>query len=479
MIPPKKYLRINLSRVLKEMKDQGYDTEEAEKEFAALPESYDSLLEFAEGLPRLPYRKDWNYVEPESWEEVLGEFDPAGAAPPEGAGYTPALAAKIESAFLGSVLGCILGKPLEVNPSFDELKKAGEAAGEWPLSDFVSGKFLAALGRRHPSWAGTVRENIGYVAADDDINYTILGMLNLEDYGPALDLDGIKSNWIKHISLNYVFGPEQTIASWTAVNRLVERDNEAKELLGVPPHPGDDYYLRWSSILNPGNELCGAAIRADAYGYAFPGQPGLAAKYAFTDASFTHRKTGVYSAMYIAAAISLEFGAEDPLKAMEDALCFVPRRSRFYANTKAALEYVKASSGFEEAYRRIHQRFAGYSHCRLYQEIGTLINTMAFARGIWDGVCKQVSQGNDTDSFGCTAGSLLGAYFGPASLPEKQLALFNDDIRTGLASFFERSLKALAKRMGELPLKVGGKKSTTPPQAVGVCCSRKVVALGV
>jgi ADP-ribosylglycohydrolase len=65
-----------------------------------------------------------------------------------------------------------------------------------------------------------------------------------------------------------------------------------------------------------------------------------------------------------------------------------------------------------------------------------------------------VSQGNDTDSFGATAGSLLGAYFGPGHLDERWLRPFNDDIHTALALFHERSLSKLARRMGQLPRKI-------------------------
>ena len=63
-------------------------------------------------------------------------------------------------------------------------------------------------------------------------------------------------------------------------------------------------------------------------------------------------------------------------------------------------------------------------------------------------------QGNDTDSFGATAGSILGAYFGPGHLARRWLKPFNDDMHTALAWFHERSLAALAKRMGELPGRV-------------------------
>ena len=73
---------------------------------------------------------------------------------------------------------------------------------------------------------------------------------------------------------------------------------------------------------------------------------------------------------------------------------------------------------------------------------------------VGDGVCKQVSQGNDTDSFGATAGSLLGAYLGPGHLEERWLAPFADDLHTTLAQFYERSLAKVARRMGELPRRV-------------------------
>ena len=51
-------------------------------------------------------------------------------------------------------------------------------------------------------------------------------------------------------------------------------------------------------------------------------------------------------------------------------------------------------------------------------------------------------------------GSILGAYFGPGRLARRWLKPFNDDMHTALAWFHERSLAALAKRMGELPGRV-------------------------
>ncbi len=80
-----------------------------------------------------------------------------------------------------------------------------------------------------------------------------------------------------------------------------------------------------------------------------------------------------------------------------------------------------------------------------------LINTFIFAENTGHGICIQVSQGADTDSFGATSGSLLGAYFGPDGLEDRWLEPFNNDIHTGLAWFFERSVSELAERMSKLP----------------------------
>ena len=438
MIPTIKYLKQNLGRMLDTLNEQGHDTADARIKWSALPDSYDEIIAFAQDLINLPMRSDWEYNEPLTYEEIEAEMSPDRGKHIKSAD-TEVCAKKAEAAFLGSVLGCILGKPLEINPSYAELKTAGEKIGEWPVSDFISEKFLQTLGRRHGSWTETIKEKIRYVAPDDDLNYSVMGMINLENYGLGLDYEGVKNTWLNHQCMNFVWGPERHITAWIAVNHLWENERQP-----------DEYYRIWRETFNPESEKCGAAIRADAYGYAFPGRPDLAAKYAFIDSSFTHQRTGCYSAMYIAAVISLLFTAENPVDAFEAALDFIPHRSRFYRITKTCLEYVKAASDFEDGYTRINQRYGQYSHCLVYQEIGTLANTLRFADNIWDGVCKQVMQGNDTDSFGCTAGSMLGAFFGYDGLDIDRFAIFNNEIHVSLASFYEQSLSALTARMGNL-----------------------------
>jgi ADP-ribosylglycohydrolase len=62
-----------------------------------------------------------------------------------------------------------------------------------------------------------------------------------------------------------------------------------------------------------------------------------------------------------------------------------------------------------------------------------------------------VCQGNDTDSFGATAGSYLGALLGPDAFDrEHWTGRFGDRIHLALATFHEQSLSALATRMAQL-----------------------------
>ena len=158
--------------------------------------------------------------------------------------------------------------------------------------------------------------------------------------------------------------------------------------------------------------------------------------------------------MFVAAAIATAQVVDDRMAIFETALRFVPQRSRFHERVSDCLTQVRRAGDWEDGYDRIRARYGEYGFCRIYQEVGMLINTLRFAEDVGHGICIQVSQGADTDSFGATAGSLLGAYFGPGHLEPRWIAPFNDDIHTSMAWFFERSLSSLARRMGELPKRV-------------------------
>ena len=229
---------------------------------------------------------------------------------------------------------------------------------------------------------------------------------------------------------------------------IAARLHRGRGLAGIGDDP-EPVLAELVASWNPGDELCGAQIRADAYGYACAGRPRLAATLAWRDAGWTHRATGVYATMFTAAAIAGAFVIDDPLELCRMALRCVPQGSRFRERIGDCLEQVALASDWQDGYRRIHDRYGCYGHCQIYQETGTLINTLRFASSVEEGICMQVSQGNDTDSYGATAGSLLGVLHGRP--PEQHwLAPFNDEIRTTVAELYESSLTRVAERMGRL-----------------------------
>lgn len=442
MFPSYKACKQILKSVIYNKEEQGYKTDNLYDELNEVPQSYDAFAEFAQKLSELELRADWPYVEPSGYNEILKECDPGRPLGKVGCISLDESSKRVETAFYSSVCGCILGKPLEEFPlpTLYEMKEALIKTNEWPLRDYVTDETLTALGRRNGCWTETTRGRIKHVAADDDITYTICGMLLLEKHGVNFTRDNIRQLWIENLPLYTTWGPERNMLLKSGIASL------------VPDEPID--FDEWANVLNPGEELCGAMIRADAYGYACPGRPALAAKLAWMDSSFTHRKTGIYGAMFAAAAISAAQVMDDRIGIFETALKFIPQRSRFHEIVMDSLNEVKKAADFEDGYKRIHEKYKEYGACRVYQETGTLINTLKFAENISDGFCKQVMQGNDTDSFGATSGSILGAYFGPDYFDKEWLRPFNDDIYTTMSGFQERKLSNVAKRMAALPYTV-------------------------
>ncbi len=450
-------LRPHLTHLVRQKAQNGFAVEGLEAELETLPPSLDAAFEFVERLSRLPLRSDWAYGEPDTLEAIHAEASPTRALSPIAAVSLDEAAGRVETAFLASVCGCILGKPVEFNPTLTDLERILSVHGDWPLRNYVSEHvepgIIAQHGGPMPYWNNTFRERIRFVMPDDDLNYSILGMLLLEAWGTELTTDHVREAWAAHLPPTATCGPEQTALGFLALEETYAR---------LP------FYRDLMSLLNGGDfrgdAHCGAQIRADAYGYACPGNPALAADLAFQDAVLTHRGTGLYATMWTSAAIAAaQTAPKDPLDIFRIANEYIPQRSRFFEEVTAGLELVEKASDWRSGYRAIHDRFGGGGgrHCGVYEESVTLINTLKFARRVDDGICIQVMQGNDTDSYGATAGSLLGASLGPGTLDESRwIAPFQDTIHTALAWFYEPSLTAAARRMGNLPRHLAQNKPT-------------------
>ena len=256
MLPSYEVLRDLLKKVIIDKEEQGYVTDDLYDELKKIPDSYDALNNFAIKLSKLPIRDDFKYVEPSSLEEIWKECDADRPMGVIGSITFEESQKRVETAFLSSVCGCILGKPLEEFPcpTLYDIKDALIKTGEWPLNDYVSEEMLEHFGRRHRSWPETVKGRINHVAPDDDITYKLIAMRLIENFGINFTRENVKNIWIDTLPIYTTWGPERNMLIKAGLASLYPEANYDME--------------EWVSVLNPGEELCGAMIRVDTYGYA-------------------------------------------------------------------------------------------------------------------------------------------------------------------------------------------------------------------
>lgn len=438
-LPDLNLLRTRLRYSIAEEKELGFDVDDLAHDCEAAS-GYDALNEVAQRLGALPALDG----EPENLDAIWAECDPAR---PLDAVAVPDAGERARAAWQGSVTGCMLGKPFEIAVDLATIRAALDKHNEWPLKDYPSEAAIMDLPSQQPQWPELVKGNITHVAADDDINYSVLGMQVIERHGRDFTGEHVGSIWRWNLPVRVTFGPERAFMAALAT-AAVEPGGEMPD---------------WVRSWNPSSDKhCGALIRVDAYGYAALGNPALAAEFAYRDASLTHRRTGVYAAMFFAAAIAaapLYLG--DPLAIFRTALQFVPQRSRFADAVRFALEAVANADDWLAAYAVINDRYGDHGHCLVLQEVGTVINTLRFASDVGDGVCLQVMQGNDTDSFGASCGSILGAYFGAGHLETRWTEPFKDTMQLALAATFETSFTVIGDRMAALPARIAAAQETS------------------
>lgn len=440
----KEFLLKGLKSEISDKLKQGYDVKDlAEKLEIEKDIDYNKIFDYADKIKNSKSSKNWPYIEPDNYNEILLQCDNSRKTEVIKKLSEEEINKKVESGFIASVCGCILGKPVEQAPygTLWDIKNAAKKVNEWPIKYYFSEAFLDAWGRRNPSWTETTKNNISFVAPDDDITYSICGMLLLENHGKSFTHKDIAQLWIENLPIYTCWGPERSI--------LLKAG-----LASIFPDVKTDLNT-WADTFNGGKELCGGLIRVDAYGYACPGNPELASSLAYKDVSLTHRKTGLYSAMFIAAAIADAFIAQSWNEIFETALQYIPQKSRFFAQMNEALKIVKQSSSFEDGYKLLNDKFSEYTAGQIVQEVGQIMNTLKYARTIEEGIALQVAQGNDTDSFGCTCGSILGVYFGNG-IKSDWVTPFNDKLHTTMGNFYDDKLSSVTNRMKKLHLLIEG-----------------------
>lgn len=348
---------------------------------------------------------------------------PAGppADPAAAAGPGPALRARLEAAWLGRTVGCLLGKPVEKLP-LDGIRALARAAGNWPLDDWFTARgvppeVLAAHPWNRRSAPTSLAENIDGMPEDDDLNYPLLGLLLLQRHGRRFTTADVARLWLDELPAGRTFTAERV-----AYRNLLQ---------GLEPPLTATHH-------NPFREWIGALIRADVHGWTNPGDPAAAAAQAYRDAALTHTANGLYAALFVAAATAeAATGRADVHSALRTGLAFVPPRSRLAEAVRFGIRAAGEDAGFDRVVDRLHARYGHYHWVHAVPNTALIAAALTHADGDFTrSVCRAVSGGWDTDSNGATAGALAGLLAGaPGNIPDRWTAPLKNRLATTVPGF--------------------------------------------
>jgi ADP-ribosylglycohydrolase len=337
---------------------------------------------------------------------------------------------RIRSAWLGRVSGCQLGKPVELLSMLkgrDALEAYLRKADALPLRDYVplvEGTLVERFGR------ASCRGQLVRAEPDDDINYTMLALLLLEEKGASLETADVARAWLRLLPAGATYTAERA-AYRTLLDRAAEHfANGAEAGFDLTECAENEY-----------NDWIGAQIRADLYGWVCPGRPALAADLARRDASLSHRGEGVYGAVFV-AALGAAIPASDGLDAaLEAALEQIPDDS----GAATAVRLGRELSGRADAVAQLHERYVDVSPVHTLNNLALVVWALCSAHGDFGAaIGDAVAAGWDTDCNGATVGGLFGLSGEP--IPEAWTRPWAGRVALGLAGHSEIGIDELVDR---------------------------------
>lgn len=349
----------------------------------------------------------------------------------------PEIKDKILGGWLGRASGCVLGKPLECGLTLPEIRDY--LGTEFPIDNYLRlSTAKRIVMKREPRLHPNVtipcsRENIAYAMEDDDLNYTVLNLLLLEQKGFLFSTGDVGETWASYLPPDCTWGAETTAF--------------ANYLWGLPPDLVPVY-------LNPFRDEIGAQIRADMFGYVCPAQPQAAAEIAFREASFSHVADGIYGAMFVSAMIAAAFSANTMQDVITAGMAQIPKHSRTAELIAQTLKWHSKLVSWEAVYKKIKAATPQYDAGHTVNNAAYVVNALLASDGDFErGITVASMQGHDTDCNGATAGSILGVHLGAKSLPDKWIRPLNDCLKTSLKGLSNVAISELAERSFQLALK--------------------------
>jgi ADP-ribosylglycohydrolase len=341
-----------------------------------------------------------------------------------------ALDDRVLGAWLGRAAGCLLGKPVEKIPR-EGIRAIAQSTGNWPVRSYFTERGLdAGIAAQYPwnrrSRPTSLVENIDGMPEDDDLNFPLIALDLLETVGPEFTTDDVARSWLANLPGGRVFTAE----------RIVYRNL----LNGYEPDVA-------GAFANPFSDWIGAQIRTDVYGWANPARPDVAAVFAHRDAWLSHRRNGLYGAMFVAAASSAAVVAADMVTVLDAGLSVVPRGSRYAGAIEFGAALGEGALDDEAALDALHAEYGHLHWVHVLNNAALLAFALVRSRGDFArAIALAVEGGWDTDSVGATAGAIVGALTGAADLPEEWIRPLHNRLASSIPGMDGSRFDDLAAR---------------------------------
>ncbi|MBN1809914.1 MAG: ADP-ribosylglycohydrolase family protein [Planctomycetes bacterium] len=260
---------------------------------------------------------------------------------------------------------------------------------------------------------------------NDDLDLQVLWLKVLEEKGAALTSDDLADAWLE--------------GCWYPFNEYgIFRRNYR---LGIhPPYTGSFTNQFWETGM-------GCPIRAEIWGYAFPGAPDLAAAFAEKDGTLDHTEQSVGAEKMLAAMASMAFFVPDVRRLAAMFMHYLPEGTEIEKLTKEAFRAHEQGLTLREARDRLMVLAGNPEACDSRTNVPfTFLGLLYGGNDLTETMLAALRCGYDTDCTLATAGALLGQIIGAAGIPQTLKEQVGDELVMGIEyRRGEMTLTALAR----------------------------------
>jgi len=249
----------------------------------------------------------------------------------------------------------------------------------------------------------------GQPTASDSLDFQLVWLHALREYGPDLTADSLATEWLDHLTYPW---DEYAYAVYNLRRGL------------RPPITGafNNWFKHGTSAPN----------RAEVWAMIAPGAPQVAAAYAYQDGIIDHAEEGVWGEMFWAAIESAAFFLSDTQSLLDVGLAMIPKTCRTARAVQIARDNFRNQKSLAEARSQILSAVGHDNYTDTPQNVGFTVLGWLHGKGDFGAsLCTTVNLGHDTGGNAATLGAVLGIVRGKSGLPADWLQPIGDAVVMG------------------------------------------------